>query len=154
MKRAEESPSHMDELESALVHLRRVWQHPRLKQLFLEYFGKEMEMGAYRALRAIEGLERPELGLGEVAAAMDVDASTASRLVDRVVEMGMVERTAWPADRRRVRLQLSEKGKGYLARARSARMRVLQQVTHGWEEDDIAQFVVLLKRLSGSIENL
>ncbi|HEX5503294.1 MAG TPA: MarR family transcriptional regulator [Thermomicrobiales bacterium] len=50
---------------------------------------------------------RPGLGLGAIAEAVGADQPTASALVDRLVERGLVARAADPSDRRRTCLRLT-----------------------------------------------
>lgn len=60
--------------------------------------------------------------VGSLAEALGVHPSTATRLCDRLVAKGLIERTAAPGDRREVRVRLSRAG-GELLRAVMARRR-------------------------------
>ena len=53
---------------------------------------------------------RGRLNLGQVAAALEVHPSNATRTVDRLVVAGLLERTSDPADRRYLVLELTERG--------------------------------------------
>ncbi len=141
-------------LDVALSRLRRIWGRPHLRQVFTAHFGQAVEPGTIRILRAIEGLARPDQGLGEVATALDVEPSTASRLVDRLVEGGLVARTPCETDRRRVRLKLTGEGADFLTRARAARMATYRQILREWPARDIDRLSELLERLNESIERL
>lgn len=59
----------------------------------------------------------PGLGLGELAAALDVHQSTASNLVRALVERQLVTQTRRQDDRRAVALTLSNAGMGLLEKA-------------------------------------
>jgi len=61
------------------------------------------------ALIAIE--EHGKLTIGQLAQNLDLDNSTLSRTVQGLVEVGFVERTVHPTDRRAVLLSLTEKGR-------------------------------------------
>jgi len=52
------------------------------------------------------------LSLKDLAASLDLDASTLSRTIEVLVQAKLVERTVDPADRRAVRLALSAAGRG------------------------------------------
>jgi DNA-binding MarR family transcriptional regulator len=74
-----------------------------------------------------------DLTMNEVARSLGVAMSTATQLADRLERLGLVERKADPADRRVVRLSLTELGHTALAehtRERDARIGVaMQQLT-------------------------
>lgn len=53
----------------------------------------------------------PGIAAGEVAALMHLDPSTVTGIIRRLVERRMIVRLVDPADARRVRLQLTEKGR-------------------------------------------
>lgn len=62
-------------------------------------------------LQALEHLSHQGAGsmtVGELGAALELSSGAVTGLVDRLVEAGHVERVADPADRRRVRLRMTE----------------------------------------------
>lgn len=65
-----------------------------------------------RALTVLGGLG--EANLGRLAEAMGVTVSTASRLVDRLVTSGLVDRQPSPRSRRELSLTLASAGRGLL----------------------------------------
>lgn len=75
---------------------------------------------------------RSALNNTEVAEALDVHLSNASRTCDRLVQAGMLSRRASPHDRRRVELSLTALGEDLLgtitAHRRAAFSRTLQQM--------------------------
>jgi DNA-binding MarR family transcriptional regulator len=154
MTASESDDRRLEHLDVALSRLRRIWGRPHLRQILIAHFGQAVEPGMIRTLRAIEGLTRSEQGLGEVAVALDVAPSTASRLVDRLVEEGLVARTPCDEDRRRVHLQLTGEGENFLARARAARMATYRQILREWPARDIDRLSELLERLNVSIERI
>jgi DNA-binding MarR family transcriptional regulator len=66
------------------------------------------------------------LSLKELGELLIAEAGHPSRLVDRLVEAGLVERRSAPDDRRRVDLSLTPKGRELEKRVNTERMRVLQ----------------------------
>jgi len=78
---------------------------------------------------ALEIVVRKEpLTMGELADAMRAKASAMTRVVDGLVERGMVERIYTPADRRVVRLRPTENGKdvaGTIQKQRSEHLLAL-----------------------------
>ena len=79
-----------------------------------------------RALAAVE-----ELGpctLGALANALAVSVSTASRLVDRISELGLLDRRQSPTNRREVTIRVTPRGKRLLRRHEEARRGVFAEV--------------------------
>jgi DNA-binding MarR family transcriptional regulator len=62
----------------------------------------------------------PGASLSSVAEHLGVTCPTASVLVDRLVRRGLVDRTAYPQERRRVALTLTTTGAQHLQQAREA----------------------------------
>lgn len=65
------------------------------------------------------------LSLAELAAAEQVRPPTMSRVVDFLVEEGLVTREAVPADRRSVRIAATDKGRRLMEAGRERRVRAL-----------------------------
>ena len=53
-------------------------------------------------------------GISEISAHLDVTAPAASQMVDRLVQMGLLERSEDPNDRRAKQVTLSAKGRGLI----------------------------------------
>ena len=65
------------------------------------------------------------LSLAELAAAEQVRPPTMSRIVDYLVEEGLVTRETAPGDRRSVRIEATEKGRRLMEAGRERRVRAL-----------------------------
>ncbi|MGV0716617.1 MarR family transcriptional regulator [Mycolicibacterium sp. XJ662] len=76
---------------------------------------------------------RGAMNLAAVAAGLQVSASNASRICDRLLKIGMVDRRDDPADRRNIALTLTSAGQALIDRVihhrRLAIRRVLRQMT-------------------------
>lgn len=80
----------------------------------------------HQALLAIKGaLGRPTLTVGEIAAALLVRPHSAVELVDRLAELGLVEREGHPEDRRRVAVGLTPRAERMLRDLSAAHFREL-----------------------------
>lgn len=143
-------------LDTALLDLRRIWMHPRLLRWFAEEVGTDVELATLRTLRAIEtgSVEGRPLGVSDLAAAMAVDASTASRLVEQAVGDGYVTREASTRDRRRTELALTAEGERLLARSTEVRAGMLGRATRTWDDEDLAVLAELLSRLQLDLRDL
>jgi DNA-binding MarR family transcriptional regulator len=75
----------------------------------------------YRALVVLA--TRPGTGVNDLADALDIHPSTATRLCDRLVAKQLVERVAGVADRRSIELHLAPAGRRLVATVASRRRR-------------------------------
>ena len=127
----------LHEIDDALVRLRRLWSTaPR---------GPDMS-----SVLVVEACARRSVPstVGEVARFAGVEHSTASRLVERAVRAGYVERAA---DGRRAALRLTASGRELRERAVAFRTAWLAGVLEEWPEADRALFARLLGRFSTDI---
>jgi DNA-binding MarR family transcriptional regulator len=85
----------------------------------------------YRALVLLAA--RGEMNVGGLAEALDVHQSTATRLCDRLVARGLVDRVHSPRNRRSVVLSLTREGKALIrsvtARRRAELDRIVDRLT-------------------------
>lgn len=79
--------------------------------------------------------------VGDVADALGVDQPRASRMVARVVDLGLVDRAA---DGRRAALSVTAAGRAQLDRTRAFRCAVFAEAMAGWPDGDAAEFARLL----------
>jgi MarR family transcriptional regulator, organic hydroperoxide resistance regulator len=98
----------------------------------------ELSIAQTRALFAIHS--QSPMTVGQVAECLDIGGPTASHLIDRVVQAGLVERLADPADRRRTILRLTPQGEELVSRLLGG----VQQM-RGWlrrlSEDDLRAYL-------------
>jgi DNA-binding MarR family transcriptional regulator len=90
---------------------------------------------------ALLELAESEMSLSGLAAALDLDPSTLSRTVDGLVRAAFVERAEDAADRRSLRLTLTEAGRAKVAFIDSVCNKYYGELLAGWGEND--QRVVL-----------
>jgi DNA-binding MarR family transcriptional regulator len=111
-----------------------------------------------------EHLERPVFGLlvqlvdhgpkrtTTLAEAVYCDVSTVSRQVNQLIQLGLIERQADPADGRASLLVATEKGRTRLERARCRRNQRVANLVDGWSAADLDQLAALLDRFNTAIE--
>lgn len=83
-----------------------------------------VDLPQFRALVIVAS--RRAMSLGELAEAAGMNLSTASRMCDRLVGMGMLNRADDPANRRQLQLTLTEDGHTVVARAMQRRRAALK----------------------------
>ena len=106
----------------------------------------DLTVAQYVALRDI--CERGPFTMGELAGLLAVAESTASRMVDRLVDAELVSRGADPADRRRVIVQATLRGRRLLARARRRRAAQMARFLERLSATERRQLVRLIGKLA------
>jgi DNA-binding MarR family transcriptional regulator len=104
--------------------------------------GDDVTLPQYRVL-VVLAASGPR-GTAELAAALAVNPSTATRMCDRLVRKGLVRRQRQSADRRTVRIALTEAGRDLVAevsrRRRAELARLLAALPPGQHQPVIAAF--------------
>lgn len=136
----------LDRLDELLVELRRVLLRPGYRRAVLGDLAGTVGLATVRLLRTVQRAAEPP-SIGEVAEVLAIDPSTASRLVERAAEAGLLERRACADDRRRARLHLCPAGAELLATVTDRRRDVLAAAVDGWEPDDLRLLQTLIDRL-------
>jgi DNA-binding MarR family transcriptional regulator len=87
-----------------------------------------------------------------LAAAVHSDPSTVSRQAAHLVDMGLLERRADPADGRASLLAITDAGTALLERARQRRDDRIAAITGSWEPVEREQFADLIDRFTAGYE--
>lgn len=82
---------------------------------------------------------------------LEVEPITLTRIADRMEEAGLLERVPDPADRRARLLQLTEKGRGLVARVRRIVDGMVEDMLEGIDDLERDQFVRLLGMISDNL---
>ncbi|SCX44093.1 DNA-binding transcriptional regulator, MarR family [Klenkia marina] len=85
--------------------------------------------------------------LSELAGALHIAPRSATEVVDALVERGLVERAPDPADRRAVRVQLTDEGQRVQAEVHAARRADSRALMARLPADERAELARLLRRL-------
>ncbi len=88
-----------------------------------------------RALAAVE--EVGPCSLGTLAEALMISVSSASRMVDRIVALGLLDRRPSEASRRELTLQVTPRGRRMLRRHEASRRAVFAEVLRGMAPRDV-----------------
>jgi DNA-binding MarR family transcriptional regulator len=92
------------------------------------------------------------LRAGDLAARLDVQPSTVTRIVDRLVGSKLVRRDADPDDRRMVRHFVTDRGIDTLARLRRSGRARFHEVFGNVGEERLAEVVAALRLLTETFE--
>jgi DNA-binding MarR family transcriptional regulator len=144
------APDPHDDLERALTRVVRRVFLPTAGEATRRQAGVDLERATYSTLARIADLDHPRLT--EVAAAMGLDTSTASRHTKRLVEDGYVEVTACTEDARARRYRPTTAGRQALQRVREARRARLAALLDTWEPGEVHALASGLDRLVDALE--
>src|SRR5919108_206914 len=99
------------QIETALFHVRRVWAKPEIMRKLREQdpSGRPVQTSSLLVVHAVAGLPA-DVTVGAVAERLEIDPSTASRLVGHAIDAGLVSRRPSPTDARRANLGLTDAG--------------------------------------------
>jgi DNA-binding MarR family transcriptional regulator len=90
--------------------------------------------------------------VSELAAAMGLEVSSMSRRIQSLEAAGLIQREIGATDRRTAHLRLSRQGRIVVERLQAGWRQMLDEVTAGWTEADIATFAVLFGRFADDFE--
>jgi len=107
----------------------------------------DLDGAAYGLLALLQ--DAGPLRASDLVTRLGLDKSTVSRQVSTLVDLGLVDRTADPADGRAQVLTTSEEGAARLARIRDVRRARWEADLADWPASDVATLADLLARLNG-----
>ena len=102
-------------------------------------------------LRALNLLAEESLRVGELAARIGIDDTTATRLVDRLEATGLVERRQLPSDRRVTVVGLTAEGTALVEQVAARRQRFFADVLAALEPDEQVELVRLTAKAAESL---
>ena len=82
------------------------------------------------------------LSMGKLADALDVSVASATGIVDRMEDRGLVERRREGDDRRVVQVAATDAGRAVFLEVAAERKAHLRQLTDGLSEDELSAFLV------------
>ena len=88
----------------------------------------------------------------EIAQQMDVSTSAVSQLLNKLEEKGYIMRTVNPKNRREILIAPAQKGKDYFATQEAISKEIDELVYGKLPEEDLQQFVNILKKLNTIVQ--
>jgi DNA-binding MarR family transcriptional regulator len=144
----------LDEAGQALFRLGRLFTKPPPQQAPTGRAGQTIELSRILVVGAIAaGPDGPgrEMTVGTVAVRLDIDPSTASRLVAETIREGYLARSASRADARRAHLELTDAGRALDASARRYQRAVFERVTRDWADGERREFARLFVKFAAAV---
>lgn len=152
----EHDPAVIEQLDRAFLRLRRMTNKPAATTLPLASVGRRIDLAKIMACQAIADAVESPCGGGmptvkDVAVALDLEHSTASRLLGEAEVEGLVVRGTDLADRRRTTLALTETGQMVVAESAVLRWRIMGDLLAGWTSQDVQTLATLLGRVTATL---
>ena len=106
----------------------------------------------YFTLRSIDAVGERDAKVNDIARAQRITVGAASRLVDRLVSDGLVDRRASPADRRATSLALTAGGRDRMSASHAPIIDTLEELLAGFDDAELAALIRFLERLTDAAE--
>jgi DNA-binding MarR family transcriptional regulator len=110
-------------------------------------------MTASQRLALFELVESGPLRLIDLAPRMGTSAPTASRAVDALAELGLVERDPDPTDRRAITIELTEEGRRSVEERKARVYAAFRPAAAALSPADREQLATLLARLAAELSD-
>lgn len=140
-----EADVELGELNASLGFLLRVAQLQIFEQFFEAMSGESLKPGEFTVLWVI-GLN-PGAGQGAIARRLMIKPAHMTKLIQRLVEAGHVERTVPPDDRRSVQLSLTKEGLAFVAKHKDRFLQLHEAERGSFTDTEYTRFVALLRKL-------
>lgn len=139
-------------LDRALMRLRRLIFRPETQSIPIPSLGRTVDLAKVMACVAIAegpeimGLEHPPT-VKDIAMILELEHSTASRMLTEAEADGLVVRSTDPSDRRRTIVELTADGRALLADSQRIRTWAIGGVLSEWDPSEVEQLSALLEKL-------
>jgi len=143
-----------DEIRRAALAVRELRRATATARFRDSIFGElnVLDIAQQDALEVVVTLEGARMS--EVAQALRVDPSTATRSVARLESLGLVERRPDPDDGRSVVAVATEAGASLLDRLRERAVGSLDRLYGRFDDDELTTLAELLERLVAGVDEL
>jgi DNA-binding MarR family transcriptional regulator len=144
-----------EELINLLLRLPRVIRNSVDKDLFkplLHSIDKDLAPQHLVVLKHIS--EEGIMNMNQIGEPSVISKAQMTQIVDKLAAMGMLERRAYPKDRRKIDVVLTEQGKKTVAVADELLNRRLEEKLSILNRDEIGKMIDSLKYVLSSLEKL
>lgn len=140
-----------ERLDRAMSILARRGAGHRMHQMLRRAAGSEIDHAGYLVLRRIQ-LEGPTR-ITDLADAMGVEPSTASRHVQALEDEGWLVKKAQTADRRVILADVTPSGLAVVERVETERHRIFDRALADWSDAEVDRFVELFERFANDLSD-
>jgi DNA-binding MarR family transcriptional regulator len=98
--------------------------------------------------------EHGELCAGDLAALAEIAPATATKMLDRLADQGLVERTRTDRDRRRVLVALTAHGADLVAARRGRYERLWSEALEGFARTELLAATAVLERVTAMFDEI
>ncbi len=137
-----------------MLGLRRATSRPPVVELPVPGLGQRVDLAKILACQALRDLSAHSdtVAVKDLAAFLQLDHSTASRLLTDAERDGYVVRSSDPSDRRRTTVALTPTGVQVADGAHAAQQAFLGLLLEDWSDDDVAALARSLDHLQRTLE--
>ena len=141
-----------EELQELVLRLMPQWQH-RLAKPFKSLLADGISPKVYHSMLILSESDAP-LSMGELGSAMHMTKQQATKVVNRLIEHELGQRSGDNSDRRIVRIELTDKAKAYIESFRILQSEYYGRLFSGMEERDRTDFAEALRTLDRIFKKL
>ena len=149
--RSEELPDELvDSIDRAFRRLRKSMIRPPAGLVPVPALGRQLDIAKIFACEAVAELSETSatVSVKDVAALLDLDHSTVSRLLGEIEDDELLVRGVDPADRRRATLELTDLGRAVVADATAMSRFFTRILLEDWKRSDVEELTRLMTLLS------
>jgi DNA-binding MarR family transcriptional regulator len=145
----------VDTLDRAFRRLRKTMIRPPQGLVPVPALGRQLDVAKIFACDAVAELaaSHPVVTVKDVAAMLDLEHSTVSRLLGEMEDDGLVRRGSDPADRRRTTIALTDLGRAVVSDATTMTRFFTRLMLSDWPREDVESLTRLLGRLAETVHS-
>ncbi len=141
-----------EELQELVLHIMPQWHH-RLAKPFKSLLADGISPKVYHSMLILSESDAP-MSMGELGSAMHMTKQQTTKVVNRLIELELGQRSGDETDRRIVRIELTDKAKAYIESFRILQSEYYGRLFSGMEERDREDFAEALRTLDGIFKKL
>lgn len=141
-----------DELQELVLHLMPQWQRCLAKP-FKALLSEGISPKVYQSMLILTDAGSA-MSMGELGCAMHMTKQQTTKIVNRLIELELAQRSGDDADRRIVRIELSDKAKSYMDAFRRQQCDYYERLFSAMEEQDRLDFASALLTLERIFERM
>ena len=114
-------------------------------------YGFDLSKPEILALESI--YQKKELIMSQLAKNLDIGFSTATKIIDRLLEKNLVIRESDPGDRRIVKVVLTKKGNEFVMLHRKHKKEIFEKILNILTPDEQENFIAIMEKIAKIGEN-